>query len=660
MIDPQMTVAEILKRHPESRPVLARFGLDACCGGAHPLEFACRAHHLPVDEVLAALRDVDGVRGMTAIDLNSTVRDVIAAYPSTLPVFARLGLMGCGGTEGPIEPLGWFARVHEVDPGELLAELREAARSTYAPPEKPAKPAEIARENLYRRFLKAALLFTLTGGATLGAWALILMAIRGRLGGIGRGLIQVHGHWQLFGWVGLFVVGVAYHVLPRLTGVPLPSYRLASVSFVLLVLGTVSRGAQLLDPSGLRAALLVGGALAEVAGCALFAWQAGMILASCPGPWQAFQGYIAFGTGWFVVASLLNLGHAIYLTAAAAYEVPPYLNLPYLTVFLIGFVAYWILGVSFRTLPAFMGLRSQPVAASLLTIPLTMAITTMAIGESSFLAGGGPSARWAFGLGMLGVAACLALDTWFLGIIRPADGEAEPGVDRGYEKFLRLGYAWLLISAAMLATFAALILAGREMDHALVGAYRHAITVGFITMVMVGMASRIVPIFRGVPIYSARLREATFWLLAAGNAVRVVFQGLSAFYGPALLRVAGVSGVLELAGLALFGINLWKTLNTATEEETAGAHELPPIAAETKVGAILTAYPGLLPVFVSQGFAPLANPILRRTLARGVSLGQACRMHGVDPARFLALLSEASQRLRAGGAVDETSARRSA
>jgi hypothetical protein len=48
-------------------------------------------------------------------------------------------------------------------------------------------------------------------------------------------------------------------------------------------------------------------------------------------------------------------------------------------------------------------------------------------------------------------------------------------------------------------------------------------------------------------------------------------------------------------------------------------------------------------VFVGNGFAPLANPILRRTLARGVSVAQACRMHGVEIEGFLGRLRQAAE-----------------
>ncbi len=646
-IDPGMTVAEILKRHPEARPVLAGLGLDACCGGSHPLEFACRAHRIPLERVLAAIEEVSTPRPRL-IDPEMTVREVIRRFPATLPVFDRHGLMGCGGSQGPVEPLGWFAQVHHVDLDGLVEELEEAAARVEPPaPVAAAVPSrsEIARENLYRRFLKAALLFTFTGGSLLGASALILMGLRGELGGIGRGLIQVHGHYQLFGWVGLFVIGVAYHILPRLTGVPLPSYRAASFSFVMLSAGTVLRTFQALDPSPLRSALLVAGALLELGGCLSFLWTIGKILMSQSGGWKPYQSYLAAGTVWLCVSALVNLAHASFLALRGEVEVPPWLNLPFLTLFLVGFVTFWILGVSLRTLPVFMGLRTRPVISSALPVPLSASVLLLAAGEGMIVAGGPQAGRILFGIGGFGTAACLALFTWALGILGPS-GEAEPGLDRGYEKFLRLGYAWLLISGLMLAAFSVLSVTGRSMDHALAGAYRHAITVGFITTVMVGMASRIVPVFRGVPLYSRLLLEITFWLLAVGNLIRVLFQSLSAFGGPVWLRMSPVSGVLELVGLLLFGVNLWKTLDAATEEESAAARVPPPLAGDTLVGDVLAADPALLPVFLGAGFTPLANPVLRRTLAKGVSIAQACRMHGVDIQEFLGRLAEARGRLR--------------
>ena len=59
-IDPAMTVAEIIKRNPDARTVLRRFGLDTCCGGSHPLDFACRAHNVELSTVIEALEGEGG------------------------------------------------------------------------------------------------------------------------------------------------------------------------------------------------------------------------------------------------------------------------------------------------------------------------------------------------------------------------------------------------------------------------------------------------------------------------------------------------------------------------------------------------------------------------------------------------------------------------
>lgn len=52
---PDMTVREILDRWPQAAEVLARRGLDLCCGGVHPLRMAAQAHGVPLEEVLAEL-----------------------------------------------------------------------------------------------------------------------------------------------------------------------------------------------------------------------------------------------------------------------------------------------------------------------------------------------------------------------------------------------------------------------------------------------------------------------------------------------------------------------------------------------------------------------------------------------------------------------------
>lgn len=62
---------------------------------------------------------------------------------------------------------------------------------------------------------------------------------------------------------------------------------------------------------------------------------------------------------------------------------------------------------------------------------------------------------------------------------------------------------------------------------------------------------------------------------------------------------------------------------------------------DTKIGDLLDAHPELLPTFLEAGFAPLADPVMRRTVARKVTIAHACSIHGLDLEEFLG-------RLRAG------------
>lgn len=58
---------------------------------------------------------------------------------------------------------------------------------------------------------------------------------------------------------------------------------------------------------------------------------------------------------------------------------------------------------------------------------------------------------------------------------------------------------------------------------------------------------------------------------------------------------------------------------------------------------VLSRYPETLDVFVKQGhcFGLLANPVARKSLARLVTIGQACKLHFIDLERLLEDLNKA-------------------
>src|SRR5262245_61080588 len=76
-------------------------------------------------------------------------------------------------------------------------------------------------ENVYRRFFIGAIVIALTAGATWGAVLLWQIGIAGKFTSASIHQVNAHGHAQIFGWVGLFIMGFAYQIFPRLWDAPL-------------------------------------------------------------------------------------------------------------------------------------------------------------------------------------------------------------------------------------------------------------------------------------------------------------------------------------------------------------------------------------------------------------------------------------------------------
>jgi hypothetical protein len=104
----------------------------------------------------------------------------------------------------------------------------------------------------------------------------------------------------------------------------------------------------------------------------------------------------------------------------------------------------------------------------------------------------------------------------------------------------------------------------------------------------------------------------------------------------------GVSGFIEVVALVLWGYELFANIREGKRLEKqssvldsfAYVFDIQP---NSKVGDVLARYPQALEIFIRHGFTPLRNPVLRKTMARVVTVEQVCRREGVD---MDALLSE--------------------
>ena len=78
----------------------------------------------------------------------------------------------------------------------------------------------VAREQALSRMLMTyivtGLVFMLLPGTFLGVWNLIKISNREAAESIAPAWIQAHGHAQLFGWVGTFILGIGFYSIPKL------------------------------------------------------------------------------------------------------------------------------------------------------------------------------------------------------------------------------------------------------------------------------------------------------------------------------------------------------------------------------------------------------------------------------------------------------------
>jgi hypothetical protein len=572
-------------------------------------------------------------------------------------VLDRYGLRGCGGEWGPAESLGFFAKAHDVPLERLLREVRERIAGhpeLSTENEAAGAPAQLA-DTIYRPFFKAGIAVVLTLGAAWGAYLLLRIGLTGRFAAAGLHEVNAHGHAQIFGWVGLFVMGFAYQAFPRFKHASLAFPRLAWTSLGLMLAGLVGRsvGEPLASSLPWAGLVAVASAWLEVAAITLFVW---VILATwhTAGKGLAFYDYyILASLAWFAIQAVAE---AVYLAATLVVASRAELLALVATwqgairdAQIHGFALLMILGVSQRILHHFYGFPAPSRHLSLAALVCLNLATTGEIAGLVLMRGA--SEAWA-GLWYASTLLLTGTVVALVGNWRVFGRATE--ADRSL-KFLRAGYGWLLIALAMLVLVPAYQFfllprlapsseaATLGFSHAYYGAIRHAITVGFISLMIVGVAARVVPTLNGVDIRRLTPLWGPFLLLNLGCAVRVVAQTLTDFT-PHAFPVAGLSGLLGVTGLALWGVHLWAVMaGRARYRLAVTVPYIPgtPIEAGHPVGEVLERHPELLETFLALGFRPLANPLLRKTVARHVSIGQACRQLGREPAEVVEALNRA-------------------
>ena len=495
-------------------------------------------------------------------DIHGTTRiaEILERYPETRSVFDRYGLRGCGGAHGPAETLEFFARVHQVDASQLIQEIRaEAARPHPIPYRYKANVADV----IYRRFFKTGIAVVLTVGALWGAINLLQIALKQNFLQLHLvPAIHAHAHAMIFGWCGLFVMGFAYQSFPRFKHTTLIWPNFANATLYLMVGGISARvAAELLLPQTVGLVLGVFSTVAEIAAITLFITISLKTARKSLEPHNSYEKFIFAALAWFFVQAVFSgVFFLAKVTASSQDELVRRIALldgPLRDIQLLGFVAMIIVGVSQRFVPVvYQLIRPKQDRLSLIFWLMNGSLILDVASYFLILTTG----NIIFALGL--EASFILMLAWAVLVVRQLGIFGKPGEPDRSWKFVRASYTWLLIAMVMLPFFPLYgILTHQYFAHSFMGAYRHAFTVGFITLMIMGIAARVVPILAGTGSTQLSSLWGPFILLNIGNTGRVTLQILTDFIPRIAYPLVGLTGFLEFGALAWWGVELWRVMN---------------------------------------------------------------------------------------------------
>lgn len=406
---------------------------------------------------------------------------------------------------------------------------------------------EAALQRVVTVWIVTGLLFMLLPGTFLGAWNLIEISGSHSAARIDPSWLQAHGHAQIFGWIGSFILGIGFYSLSKMGRQERFAVSRAWISWALWTSGVFLRWATNLWGWQWRWMLPLS-ALLELAGfLVFFVTVSGHRAPKAPGPGagsesRTWMGVVIVGTIGFLLSLSANLAVAVQTAAAGVGPAIPHVaNQRLLTLFTWAFPVVTIWGFSARWLPVFLGLDNPN--SRLLIGGLFINLGGVAV---SFTGNWIPAAFLLFGGAVVAAAA--------LHVFAPS---ARPpkivGVHHTFPAFVRIAYGWLLVSAALTVAAAAWDNAG-----GLWGASRHALTVGFISTMVFAIGQRVLPAFCGMRVlFSPRLMFVSLVLLNAGCTLRVVSE-IGAYEGllPSLWPLLPVSALTEMAAVTVFAANL--------------------------------------------------------------------------------------------------------
>jgi uncharacterized protein involved in response to NO len=398
----------------------------------------------------------------------------------------------------------------------------------------PLRPVIPGFDMAYRKFLVTSLLM-----ATLLGFVLAIHVPLERLLNVGRpertaDLVQAHGQVQLLGFAGLYVMGMSLRLLPRFAGARLAFESMAEAALWCMVAALILRAVVMPWFSGdVHDALLVASAFGVLLAASAYLMTVLGTLANDPRRADASSLAFALGSMMLFATSVIGVATAMDATGAGSPTLPYLTDNAIVQLQMWGFLLVVISGVALRALPVMVGLerplqgsRLAPVGMSGAVAVLGAALlylqygsygeTVVRIADAAFVA---------LGVLLLGFA-------WQAGVLRPVANRIRPAA-QPHLWLIRGAFVWLVVAALLTvyAGLAAFVDGGLPSQFDFDGV-RHALGVGVITSLILGMSLMILPEFAVERQTANRQRQLALLLAVVVNA-SVVLRVASAVAGSA-------------------------------------------------------------------------------------------------------------------------------
>jgi uncharacterized protein involved in response to NO len=396
-----------------------------------------------------------------------------------------------------------------------------------------------------RAWIVAGLFFMALPGTLLGFSNLLAISTHHGSAFLPAAWMQGHGHAQVFGWIGSFVLGIGFYSQPargkNVHTVPV-------TCFVLWVSGVAMRWLANIYSWHWQTLLVISASL-ELIAVLLFLSAASRHKKPAQTHGQGKRARmelwmvaVLLGTAGLTASIVFNFVECLKLAANGTNAAFPFaVDQRFLILIAWGFLVPTVWGFSARWLPTFLAIPRPNTRAFALALMLDVD------GVLFGVAGWTRSATILLAVGAAIIVVALHL------FEKPQGNAKVQGIHPSFPIFVRLVYVWLMIAGGMgiWAAFA-------DVHGGIWGASRHALTVGFAATMVFSIGPRILPHFGGIySIYSKRLMFVCLVLLQAGCTVRVLSEPLAyEGYLSFAWKTLPYSGMLELSAVLVFAANL--------------------------------------------------------------------------------------------------------